>query len=109
MNASEYAKEALRTVNHKLNFNDKLSNFALGLGEAGEVQNIVKKIIFHGHSFLPLREKILDECGDILWYVVNMLTLLGFTVEEAFEYNINKLKKRYPEGFSEQASINRKE
>ncbi len=85
-----------------------LTNCALGLaGESGEVGDIIKKHLFHGH---PLdEEKLIKELGDVCYYLAWMCNALGTTLSVVMEENINKLRKRYPEGFSEEASINRVE
>ena len=83
-------------------------NACLGLpGEVGEVCDTVKKFIFHGHS-LNL-EDIKKEIGDVMWYLAMICDSFGFDIEEIAKMNIDKLKERYPEGFSEYASQHRKE
>ena len=88
----------------------RLTVAALGLGEAGEFQNIIKKVLAHGH---PLDEattnKLIDEAGDILWYLQEVADALGISLRTIADRNITKLKARYPDGFSSEASINRKE
>lgn len=86
----------------------ELINGALGLtGEAGEVADIIKKYIFHRHNLN--REELIKELGDVCWYVALLSYTIGVPLEEILSINIEKLKKRYPEGFSEENSINRKE
>lgn len=81
---------------------------AMGLsGEAGEVVDLLKKYIFHGHKFV--KEDLVNELGDVLWYVALICDSLGVPMEEVMKKNIKKLKERYPEGFTEKASINRKD
>ena len=106
MTINEYQKLAMTTLNKDLSKKDILINGVMGLcGESGEVIDVVKKHIFHGH---PLnRDKLIDELGDVSWYLAECATALGITLEEIFAHNINKLKKRYPEGFSTERSINR--
>lgn len=45
------------------------------------------------------RDEVLDEGGDVLWYVAKRFREHGITFEEAFEHNIDKLRKRYPDKF----------
>ena len=79
---------------------------ALGLaGEAGEFANLVKKMTAHGHPFDP--ESLKDELGDVLWYLAEAATAVGLNLEDIASQNVDKLIKRYPEGFSEEDSINR--
>ncbi|MBU8576393.1 nucleoside triphosphate pyrophosphohydrolase family protein [Bacillus pumilus] len=83
-----------------------LTNYALGLsGEAGEVVDLIKKHVFHGHSLD--KDKIVKELGDVMHYVAGIATLLEIELPEVLEGNIDKLKKRFPEGFSVAASIAR--
>jgi NTP pyrophosphatase (non-canonical NTP hydrolase) len=81
---------------------------ALGLaGEAGEFANLVKKMTAHGHSFDP--EPLKDELGDVLWYLAEAATAAGLDLNEIAQENVEKLLKRYPKGFNQESSINRKE
>ena len=74
-------------------------------GEAGECIDILKKHAFQKH---PLDEaKLIDELGDVLWYIAETATGIGTTLEELAQRNIGKLRARYPEGFSADRSINR--
>lgn len=83
-------------------------NAVLGLnGEAGEIADHVKKAVFHGHTLDHVA--LAKELGDILWYVAQAATASGFGLDEIAAMNIEKLRKRYPEGFSSEASINRAE
>lgn len=80
---------------------------ALGLvGEAGEFGNLVKKKIAHGHKDIT-GETFADELGDVLWYVAEAATAAGLTLEAICRQNVEKLQRRYPEGFSEDASRSR--
>lgn len=86
----------------------ELLNGALGLtGEAGEVADMVKKHIFHGHDLTT--EELVKELGDVCWYLALMCNAIGVNLEDVMALNIEKLKTRYPDGFSEAASINRSE
>ncbi len=84
----------------------ELLNGALGLtGEAGEVADMIKKHIFHGHDLD--KGALIKEIGDVCWYVALLCTSIGVDMASVMERNIEKLKTRYPEGFSSEASINR--
>ena len=79
---------------------------ALGLaGEAGEFANLVKNMTAHGHSFDS--QALKDELGDVLWYLAEAATASGLDLNEIAQENVEKLLKRYPEGFSQESSINR--
>lgn len=73
---------------------------ALGLSsEAGEVANKVKKIIRDGNEQTPeKRQQLLDELGDVLWYLANLAGDLGFTLEQVANRNIEKLADRTERG-----------
>jgi NTP pyrophosphatase (non-canonical NTP hydrolase) len=107
MNLDQYQHLALRTA-RELSSEDRLLNAALGLaGEAGEFADSVKKIRFHGHALN--HDDLLKELGDLLWYTALAANALGVPLSEIAEQNIAKLNKRYPAGFSEQASRERSE
>lgn len=108
MNINEYQKLAMTTLNPALDKKEILINSVMGLcGEAGEAIDIVKKHLFHGHELD--REHLTKELGDIAWYLAEAATALDIPLEKIFQENIEKLKKRYPEGFDEQRSKTRKE
>lgn len=107
---TSYQEGAERTANRKDvdTVEKRLANFALGLaGESGEVADYVKKHLFHGHALD--REKVKKELGDVLWYVATMARTLGIGLEEVAQGNLDKLRARYPEGFSTERSVNREE
>ena len=87
---------------------EKLTNGALGLGgEAGEVVELVKKHRYHGH---PLdNDAVAKELGDVLWYVAEVCTAVGLSLDDVAQRNIDKLRARYPEGFSADRSRGRPE
>lgn len=108
MNLNEYQELAMRTKgDYEPGVIDQLNCAALGLaGEGGEAADLIKKTKYHGH---PLDEtKLIKELGDVLWYVALAGDALGVTMDDIALMNIEKLKARYPEGFSHEASINRK-
>jgi NTP pyrophosphatase (non-canonical NTP hydrolase) len=108
MELDDYQKLALRTAGHRESERKVLTYTALGLtGESGEVAEIIKKAFYHGH---PLdRDALHKELGDVLWYLAVMADSLGFSLDEIARENVEKLRARYPEGFSQQRSIHRQE
>lgn len=79
---------------------------AVGIaGEAGEVLDAVKKTWIYGKELD--RENLLEESGDLIFYITALLTENGFTLEEAMQANIAKLAKRYPQGYTDSAAIER--
>lgn len=132
MNFSEYQKLAAKTAGMHLADEIEKKLLAMGLepwsarkaaeyfavekglyvstlgiaGEAGEFADMIKKQAGHGHASDPVKEK--KELGDILWYVADVCTKKGYDMDEVADMNIEKLKARYPEGFSAEKSQNRK-
>ena len=107
MTVNEYQKLAMTTLNPELSKKDVLINSVMGLcGESGEAIDIVKKWLSHGHELD--REHLKKELGDIAWYLAEAATALNMDLEEILQANIDKLKKRYPQGFSAADSINRR-
>jgi NTP pyrophosphatase (non-canonical NTP hydrolase) len=106
MRMDEYQQLALRTAGHREDRQQVLTYTALGLtGESGEVAEMIKKAFYHGH---PLeKEKLSKELGDVLWYLAVMASGLGLSLDQIASENIDKLRARYPEGFSEERSLNR--
>ena len=108
MTINEYQRLAMTTLNPALDKKDVLINGVMGLcGESGEAIDIVKKWLAQGHELD--REKLAKELGDIAWYLAETATALDLDLEDILAANIEKLKKRYPEGFDCQRSINRTE
>jgi len=98
MQFTDYEDQALRTIGVHATRALEIANGAMGLaGEAGEVCDYLKKVLFHRVIF---DSRILkDELGDVLWYLNAVAYTHGLTLTEIAEANIEKLQKRYPEGF----------
>lgn len=108
MTINEYQKLAMTTLNPKLDKKGVLINGVMGLcGESGEAIDIVKKHLAQGHELD--RERLIKELGDIAWYLAETATVLDVSLEEVLTRNIEKLKKRYPEGFDTERSLHRAE
>lgn len=106
MTVNEYQTLAMASLNRDLNQKDILINAVMGLcGESGEAIDIVKKHLFQGHELD--NGKLTKELGDIAWYLAEAATALDVPLEEIFQGNLDKLKKRYPEGFDARRSRNR--
>ena len=106
LTANEYQRQAMTLLNPALNRKDVLINGVMGLcGESGEAIDIVKKHLHQGH---PLdKEKLAKELGDIAWYLAETAYALDIPLEQILRMNLEKLKNRYPEGFSTERSMNR--
>ena len=108
MTINEYQKLAMTTLNPALSRKDVLINGVMGLcGESGEAIDIVKKHLAQGHELD--REALVKELGDIAWYLAETAYALDVPLEDVLQQNIDKLRKRYPQGFSQERSICREE
>jgi NTP pyrophosphatase (non-canonical NTP hydrolase) len=108
MDFDTYQQLAARTLGRDRTHEQQLANAALGLtGEAGETAELIKKHLFHA---TPLdRDAMVKELGDCLWYIGAFATVLDIPMAEIAERNIEKLRKRYPDGFDPERSRNRTE
>ena len=106
LNANDYQRQAMTFLKPGMNRKDVLINGVMGLcGEAGETIDLVKKHMYQGHALD--KQKIAMELGDIAWYLAETAYALDIPLEKILRANLEKLKKRYPEGFSVERSINR--
>lgn len=103
MNPVEYDILAARTTQQ---VSEPLAFYALGVaGESGELVDRIKKSVYHAR---PLSQtEILDEVGDVLWYLTGLCRCYGFNLGDAMAYNVEKLKKRYPEKYTHEDSLAR--
>ena len=106
LTANDYQKKAMTTLNPALSKKDVLVNGVMGLcGEAGECIDLVKKHLHQGH---PLdTEKLCKELGAVAWYLAETAWALDIPLESILRGNLEKLKKRYPQGFDSEKSMNR--
>lgn len=106
LSLNEYQLRSKRTMPKEFHELAKC-NYAMGLsGESGEVVDLLKKHIHHGHE-LEDDSKLVKELGDVLHYLAGIATMFGFSLEEVGAANLKKLAERYPDGFSQEASKNR--
>lgn len=106
MTLNEYQALAQRTSRKDIDLDDHLFNGILGLaGETGQCADLVKKCYFQDGR--DIREDLMDELGDVLWYVAEAVTAMGWTLEEVAQHNVDKLRRRYPEGFDADRSLHR--
>lgn len=66
--------------------------------ETGELQDMVKKALIYNKPFDNVN--VLEECGDVLWYIALALDAAGYSMSECMEKNIDKLKTRFPDKFT---------
>ena len=108
MNFNEYQKEAMRTASGMDQSYPMIVNGALGLnGEAGECADIVKKHMFQGHALD--KEHLAEELGDVLWYIAVTAESIGYELADIAQMNVDKLRRRYPDGFEAERSVHRDE
>jgi NTP pyrophosphatase (non-canonical NTP hydrolase) len=106
MQLYEYQEAAQRTSRKDMTPDAHLSNAMLGLaGETGECCDLVKKRFYQDGR--DIRDSLLDELGDVLWYVAEAASAMGWTLDEIAEHNVLKLMKRYPDGFAAERSLHR--
>lgn len=108
MNFNEYQKLANDLISED-GKKEPLLNGALGLaGESGEVADLLKKHLFQKHDLSE--EKLIEELGDVLWYIAECCYGLNVPLEEIAKKNIEKLHHRYHgDKFQAKYSLNRSE
>ncbi len=112
MTPSEYIKKALRTENSEYVFTDtngvtpRIEHGIMGLvTESAELMDAVKKAKIYGRELD--RVNLVEEAGDLMWYLAILGDELGVSFEDMWEKNIAKLTKRYPEKFTSDLALNR--
>ena len=101
----DYREEVMKNCKgfKEVSLKQKLSLGGLGVaGEAGEVADLIKKILHHDTSLD--KDKLIKEMGDVRWYLEYLCATLDVTMEEVEARNIEKLRKRYPDGFTTEAA-----
>ena len=109
MDSKEYIKQAIRTESDKFTgiHNYRLLHGAMGIvTEAGELMDAMKKVMFYKRELD--RINLIEELGDLFWYVALMCDELGVSFDEVMQKNIAKLMARYPEKFTVEDEQNRK-
>ena len=100
MDLNEYQKLCKLTAKKFDDQKMELSSWGLGVaGEAGDIASCIKKLLFHKNE--AIKDGIKENIGDVMWYVAMICNVLGWNLNEILEENIRKLKKRYPQGFTE--------
>ena len=105
---AEYQRLAARTLNTTLPRDQRLLDATAGLAEeAGEALGLVRKHAFMHHELDVVR--LVTELGDALWCLTAAAGALGVSLDEIAAVNLAKLSRRYPEGYSDEASNARKD
>ena len=106
MTFAEYQRLAARTINASLSVDQRLLDASAGLAEeAGEVLGLVRKHVFMQHDLD--RARLITELGDALWCLTAAAGAIGVSLDDVAAANLAKLRRRYPDGYSNDASINR--
>lgn len=106
MEINKYQAEAARTcANIDGGIMDDI-HMVLGMQtEAAEIADAYKKTIAYKKELDLVNVK--EELGDILWYIANLCNIHGWDLRDIMQTNIDKLKARYPEKFTEENALNR--
>ena len=95
MRLDDYQKAAARTLNARLNDQEKLLDAAAGIAEeAGEVLAHVRKHLYQGRHLD--RDRLAEELGDVLWCVAAVATISGLDLSAVARQNQDKLAARHP-------------
>lgn len=105
-----YETEVFSTSPPSLSGKDGMVMCLIGLsGELGELSEPIKKHLFHGKGLDV--EALQEEIGDVLWYLTCLNTFLaeygetGIGMSEVARRNLEKLARRYPNGFQHGGGI----
>ena len=108
MNLETYTKKARRTLPKLNDHSPHMDELHMILGlvtEVGELADVYKRNMAYGAPLDPVGEGV--EIADIMWYLINFCSRRGIDLEAQLKKNIQKLKQRFPERFSEEKAINR--
>lgn len=105
MTGNEYQKLAERTMDTNTPARVQELHALHGMvGEIGEIHSLYQKQI-QGHDFNDEHAK--KEVGDLLWFIAEYCTVNNWELEDIMQMNIEKLRKRYPNGFDTERSLRR--
>jgi len=112
MTAIEYIKKALRSESKVYQFDNtgdvsaRIEHAVLGIAsESGELVDAIKKSKIYNKQLDKVN--LVEEMGDMMWYLALLCDDLGVSFEQVWEKNINKLKIRYPEKYSHDKALKR--
>lgn len=104
---NEYQVLSRRTQNKYLSPEEKRCHALYGMSaEVGEIHSLFQHM-YQGK--LVEKDCVLDECGDLCWFLCELLDTYNIEFADVLRYNIDKLKMRYPEGFDKERSEKRHE
>ena len=107
MTLNDYQAAAARTVNPRLGDTERMLDAAAGLAEeAGEILGVIRK---HAYQSRTLdRDALKVELGDALWCLAMTARSAGLDLEDVAAANVAKLQARYPAGYTDTASAERR-
>lgn len=115
MNSKDYQENALKTeandfdvIGPRLNHTKSIRLLHAGMGmttEAGEFIDQLKKHLFYGKTLDEVN--LGEEIGDLLWYIAIAADELNMDISQIMQTNIDKLKARFPDKFTEHDAQNR--
>lgn len=107
MTLNEYQDLAARTINGNFTKSETMKHALHEIAsECGEIHGHFQKL-YQGHKLDE--NALMLEVGDLLWGIAELCTASGWMLEDVAQANIEKLERRYPDGFSEERSRNRQE
>lgn len=102
-----YQQAAARTISRDLMPSEIETHALHGMvAEIGELHGLYQKV-YQGHQADDVHLK--KELGDLLWFIAEYCTACDWSLAEVAQMNIDKLKRRYPDGFDAEHSLHRKE
>ena len=105
MTADEFQTKSRRTIDGDLTAEGIREHALFGLmSEVGEVASLFQHV-YQGEKFSV--DRFIDEMGDVMWMIAELCTGLGVSLNTVLENNVEKLLKRYPNGFEKERSVNR--
>jgi NTP pyrophosphatase (non-canonical NTP hydrolase) len=106
MRGNQYQELAARTINPELyDYEQEMHALHGMVSEIGELHGLYQKV-YQKHEFDEEHAK--KELGDLLWFIAEFCTANGWELDDIMTLNINKLRARFPEGFTAENSLNRK-
>lgn len=114
METEKYQKSCLQTESNDFDAirtrlgdeNLRLLHAGIGLAtEAGEFLDALKKHIYYGKELDKVN--LMEECGDLLWYMSVALDSLGYDYKDVMNRNIEKLSARYGDSFNKEGAVKR--
>lgn len=100
LSLDEYQRRAMHTAKKFPDTETELSYGVIGLaGEVGEVAERIKKAVYHDKGF---GIEVIDELGDVLWYVAFLCKAYGVNLQDVAESNLAKLHARHGAAYNQQ-------